>query len=295
MSEWDCCKGVSLTFHLPSCPWILQDFLPPIHSPMHPSFHQAFLHPPTVHHPSNSYSHGFLCTLQPCFIHHPPIIHLPTQPPTYSPIPPSIHPPSTHPSIQHPPTIHSLIHSSMQPLTGHHPSTHPSNSSFHGSSCTLQPCSIHHPPTYLSTHSLTYPSIHLPLTHPPIQHPHIHLFIHPPSIDPSTHHPVTHAFIHPTTHWPPPIHQTHLFMVLHAPFNHASSTTHPPSSCLSTHPTTHLSIYPPQLSTQPASQPTPTYQLPTHPSTLPSIHSPLQFTPFINVHIHPPPFFFTLV
>ena len=160
----------------------------------------------------------------------------------------------------------------MQPLTGHYPSIHPPNSSFHGSSCILQPCSIHHPPTCLSTHSLTYPSIHLPLTHPPIQHAHINLFIHPPSVDPSTHHPVTHAFIHPTTHWPPPSHQTHLFMVLHEPFNHASYTTHPPSSCLSTHPTTHLST----STIHPSIHP-PIHLLPIH-SFTPSIYPVHQCT-----------------
>ena len=221
----------------------------------------------------------------------PPTHHPPAYPATYLLTYPSIHPSTIYPPIHPTSTHHPLTHSFIYATTHWPPPIH-SSIQLIFSWFFMHPSTMFHP---LSTHSLTYPSIHLPLTHPPIQHPHIHLFIHPPSIDPSTHHPVTHAFIHPTTHWPPPIHQTHLFMVLHAPFNHASSTTHPPSSCLSTHPTTHLSIYPPQLSTQPASQPTPTYQLPTHPSTLPSIHSPLQFTPFINVHIHPPPFFFTLV
>ena len=156
----------------------------------------------------------------------------------------------------------------------------------------LHPSTIFCPPsTHLPIHSLTHLSIHPSTIDPLTQHPPIYLFIHPPS---------NHPCIHPS--------------------NHPLATTHPPNSsfygspctlqpCIIHHtPTIQLPIHPPNhssshLSTStihPASQPTPIYHLPTHPSTLlsiycPSIHSPLQFTPFINVCIHPPPFFFTLV
>lgn len=92
--------------------------------------------------------------------------------------------------------------------------------------CTLEkdssslPCPIH-----LSTHSLIYPSIHLPILsiYPSTYIP-IHSSIHPsayppthPSAYPSTHlriYPSTHLPIHPTIH--PPIH-LHIYPSIHPP------------------------------------------------------------------------------
>ena len=189
MSEWDCCKGVSFTspFTCPPAHEFSKPSFHPFNSPMHPSSHQAFLHPPTVHRPANSCSHGSLCTLQTCFfIHHPPSSTcLPTHLPTHLSIHPStiyppIHPTSTHHPLIYPP-IHPLTHSFIYATTHWplpiHPSTQFIFSWFFMHSSTM----LHPPSTHLPIHSLT------------------HLSIHPSTIDTPTHPTCTHQLVHPPT------------------------------------------------------------------------------------------------
>lgn len=145
------------------------------------------------------------------------------------------------------PPAHEFSKTSFHPFT--HLCTHPSTKHFyihllsttHPTHILMVFCapfnralSTTHPsstclPSHLPTHLSIHPSIHHLPTHPSN--------IHPPS---------THSFIHlcnhslATTH--PLIHPTHLFMVLHAPFNHVPSTIHPPAYPL-THSPIHPSIY----------------------------------------------------
>lgn len=160
------------------------------------------------------------------------------------------------------PPAHEFSKTSFHPFT--HLCTHPSTKHFyihllsttHPTHILMVFCapfnralSTTHPsstclPSHLPTHLSLHPSIHHLPTHPSN--------IHPPS---------THSFIHlcnhslATTH--PLIHPTHLFMVLHAPFNHVPSTIHS---------LTHLSIHPSTIDT-------PTHSTSTHPLVHPpTIH-----------------------
>lgn len=193
-------SSTCLSTHLPTH---LSIHPPTIYPPIHPiSTHHSLIHPP-IHPSTHSFIH--LCNhslatthplihpthlfmvLHPSTILCPPSTHLPIHSLTHLSIHPStIDPLTQHPPIYlfiHPPSNHPCIHPSNHPLA----TTHPPNSSFYGSPCTLQPCIIHHTPTiqlpihppnhsssHLSTSTIHPSNTHLPSTHPSI-HPPIYL------------------------------------------------------------------------------------------------------------------------